>query len=215
MFVRSIIFSVIVLGCVGCVGHNVEYQSPNVHKVQNSIILRQGFDKTWTQLVSGLGKNFFVINNMDKESGFINVSFSGDPELYVDGGVLEFEVSNLAGKRNYKFPATRKYVRYETVGSNGFGDILISCVRTLEMDGRINIILSKVKDDKTQVTVNTRYVLKQNTEMSQVGGGRLPTDNQTIVFNTGEKGYNAGGTTFLSNGKLEKKILSVLTKDLK
>jgi hypothetical protein len=64
-------------------------------------------DEVWNELVAGLGAQFFVINNMDKASGFINVSYSGDPEKYVDGGELYFQVENLRGPREYRFPGSK------------------------------------------------------------------------------------------------------------
>ena len=59
-------------------------------------------------MVAGIGDSFFVINNLDKESGFINVSYSGDPCMFVDCGRVNSDVTTAAaGKKTIIFQHAR------------------------------------------------------------------------------------------------------------
>lgn len=192
---------------VGCVSNNFIYTPPNTYKMQtNSAIINKSKDQVWKQLITGLGKEFFVINNMDKDSGFINISYSGDPERYIDGGELYFMVENLAGKREYRFPASKKYARFETVINNS----LLVLERKLSLEGRMNIIIAELEPSKSSVTVNTRYILTQTTAGRNVLGEYMPQNVQTISFNTGGSATNQGGTIYRANGKFEEKVLSII-----
>ncbi len=156
--------------------------------------------------MSGLSSQFFVVNNMDKASGFINVSYSGDPEKYVDGGELVFKVSNLREPREYRFPAATANSQYE-VFQNG---VLIGVQRHLSLEGRMNVVVSESAPGKTKVTVNTRYVLTLNSTMQSFAGQPIPPYTGTISFNTGEEAKFPSGTTFRSTGALEAAALALV-----
>ena len=162
-------------------------------------------DEVWNRLVAGLGEKFFVVNNLDKASGFINVSYTGDPEEYVDGGELYFKVSNLAGTREYRFPASRKFAEYET-SQNG---MLWFVRRNLNLDGRINIVVAEVSESKTRVTVNTRYVLTLSVNSQEVTQRSVLPHAETIAFNSGDQGSSTAGTQFRPTGRLEAAILEL------
>jgi len=143
---------------------------------------------------------------MDKESGFINVSYSGNPEEYVTGGDLNFEFSNLRGDRKYQFPATRAFAQYETMIDGS----LCFITRKLDLDGRMNILLSETNSLTTAVSVNTRYILSMNVTGTDVMGRSLQPHQETISFNTGQSGKSTGGGIYYSNGKFEKTILDLI-----
>ena len=60
----------------------------NAYNVSNTITVNKSKEEVWKELIPQIGKNFFVINNLDKESGIINISYSGDPERYIDCGEI-------------------------------------------------------------------------------------------------------------------------------
>lgn len=193
----------------GCVTGNRSYAPP----VAKSALVAPNFkevgtqkDEVWAALVSGLGSQFFVVNNMDKASGFINVSYSGDPEKYVDGGELVFKVSNLRGPREYRFPASRANTQYENVDRG----ILITVQRRLSLEGRMNVVVTDVVPGRTRVTVSTRYVLTLNAGGHTVTGQPLTPVNETIAFITGGEAKLTSGTTFRSTGELESAVLSLV-----
>jgi hypothetical protein len=144
---------------------------------------------------------------LDKDSGFINISYSGDPEKYVDGGQLYYMVENLAGKREYRFPAARRYQQFE-VFQNG---LLVTIQRTVELEGRMNIVLAEEGPDRTRITVNTRYVLTQTNKGQAVTGQALSPTVQTITFNTAGSATNQAGTVYQPNGDFEREVLALLS----
>lgn len=191
----------------GCASSNFTYKPPEaMSKIENSITVNENKEKIWNKLVRGIGTNFFVINNMDKQSGFINVSYSGDPEKYVNGGELHFKFSNAYGERNYIFPATRANARYETM-ING-----VYCIinRNITLDGRMNILINEIDSTHTSISINTRYILTMNVTGSDYSGRSLTPYQETISFNTGQSGKSTGGGEYYSNGEFEKSILELI-----
>ena len=200
-------FLILLITFTGCVSSNYTYKPPEqMPRIENKITVNENKEKVWNKLVQGIGTNFFVINNMDKQSGFINVSYSGDPEKYVEGGELHFEFSNLRGERKYDFPATKAYAQYEQM-INGS---LCALTRTMDLDGRMNVLINEIDSSHTSVSVNTRYILTMNITGTDVMGHSLQPYQQTITFNTGQSGKSAGGGVYYSNGEFERAILDLV-----
>ena len=66
---RIFILAVIVTLIGGCAG-KVEYIQPtNTYKANNSVTVNKPRADVWKQIIPALGSSFFVINNIDKESG--------------------------------------------------------------------------------------------------------------------------------------------------
>src|SRR5690554_3895515 len=97
----------------GCAG-KLDYHRPTTPvAMQNEKVIKKSRDQVWDDAVPALGKQFFVINNLDKSSGLINVSYSGDPERYVDCGRINSYVKNARGERTYDFSASSAAQQYE------------------------------------------------------------------------------------------------------
>ena len=96
---RAIALSLMTTFIVGCAG-KLDYVRPIVQPgaSSNSKVIDKPRDAVWNASVPALGRQFFVINNLDKSSGLINVSYSGDPEKYVDCGQVSSYVKNLQGE---------------------------------------------------------------------------------------------------------------------
>src|SRR4051794_16801166 len=63
------------------------HKNPETSKITNEVTINKPFDEVWDKLIAALAKNFFVINNVDKTSHIINVSFSADePGTLIDCG---------------------------------------------------------------------------------------------------------------------------------
>jgi hypothetical protein len=92
----------------GCAG-KLDYIRPNnlVAKPVNFKIIDKPRDIVWNATVPELGKQFFVINNLDKSSGLINISYNGDPEKYVDCGRTTSFFKNAIEERTYDFPGSK------------------------------------------------------------------------------------------------------------
>ena len=124
---------------VGC--SSISYSPPESKSGKENIVsLPVPREPFWKQFISQLSSEFFVINNLDKETGLINVSYSGDPEKFVDCGRIK-----LSSEDN-DFPASRGAHHYQQwVALKVF-----RIDRQMQLDGRMNIIVSRNLTQKTR-----------------------------------------------------------------
>src|SRR5579883_799529 len=199
---KLVVTAVLVL-LAGCAG-KVEYTPPSVSAGTNTKHVNKAKDAVWDQLVPALSKNFFVVNTIDKSSGLINISYSGNPERYVDCGEFHSYVKNARGERNYRFNAAVENVAYETFVNNA----LLAHQRKVSLDGRMNIVVEPAGKAESNVTVNTRYVLSITYVERDIEGHTANLSN-TISFNSGGSGQ--GQTiTCRPNGEFEKQVLELV-----
>jgi uncharacterized protein YceK len=203
--IRCILISLVMLVMAGCASEYNYTPPTKTAALNNSIVVDKSKDEVWKEIVPALGKTFFVINNLDKESGLINISYSGDPEKYVDCGRIHSLVSNLAGERTYNFPASKAHQQYELLNNT----VLWNIVRKMDLDGRMNIIVEELGPKQTKITANARYVLTRS--VTQTGYQGYPaTATDTISFNSGQRGQFSQGTICQCSGKFEEEVLSLL-----
>jgi hypothetical protein len=227
---RICLFILISLLC-GCAtqGANTSQYTPgNRTKIDNETTVDGSSSRVWDVLVRDLAKSFYVINNIDKESRIINVSFtSTEPADFVDcgrtvrtfteGSNVERYEYDVAGKATFKVAANKQE-------HPAFSNYAVWS-RSPTLEGRSNVYLAPAAGDagKTTVSVNTRYVLnvrlKGDAFAKHISGGvqgrgRLPEDTATFTFNTNTVGTgdSANGVvvTCFSKGKLEKEILQMV-----
>lgn len=199
----TLFVSIVLAGCAG----KMDYIPPQpVGTTKNTITINQPKDMVWKKIIPSLGASFFVINNIDKDSGFINISYSGDPEKYVDCGTIDSFVKNARGERHYVFPASIGYKEYETL-INGQ---LVFYKRKMNLEGRVNIVVQEVTEQQTLVSVNTKYIVTKDIYMSNPQNQSQHL-NDNISFNTNGSGmFPNGRTNCYSTGELEKEILSAI-----
>ena len=167
-----------------------------------------------------LAKSFFVVNNIEKESRLINVSFStNSPEKYIDCGSTARTFTLGDEKQNYYYEvaADSSYKYGAGKSQNGAFSLVGYVDRTTKLEGRINIYVAP-KDERTEVTVNTRYILTLST------GGRITAVNMygqivesksltpsssDISFNTNQPNKSKEGIVCFSKGILEAEILEM------
>jgi hypothetical protein len=74
--------------------------------VRNSVLISKPFDQAWAEAIPAVSRSFFVINNVAKDSGLINLTYSGSPEGMVRCQWLGFAPnvpSQLEGRMNIVF----------------------------------------------------------------------------------------------------------------
>ncbi|WP_275289320.1 hypothetical protein [Halomonas elongata] len=209
---KAILALVATTTLVGCAGR-IDYAPPSQPpaSTDNMVTINKPKSEVWEESIPSIGKSYFVINNLDKDSGLINISFSGDPEKYIDCGTVESYVMNARGERTYRFPAARANTRYEAM-TNG---MLLGFNRSMSLDGRINLIFEEIGPDSTRVTANTRYVVNRTNQVTRASDNLTHTSKDSISFSSGEKASfppNADGesTTCVPNGDLERDVLSAI-----
>lgn len=180
---RPMLFSLLAITALaGCAG-KLDYVRPSTPlRVENSIVIDKARDAVWNAMIPALGKQFFVINNLDKSSGLISISYSGDPELYVDCGRVTSYVKNARGERTYEFAGAKASQQYEVMSDAG----LFMISRRMTLEGRINLIFEEAGPQKTRVTANTRYVLSREMQVQSASATFPQTRRDSISFNSGQ-----------------------------
>jgi hypothetical protein len=227
-FALVVILLVVSISACATQGVNTkDYIPPQPFKASNEIVVEKPYGEIWDKLVKEIAKSFFVINNIEKESRIINVSYStNSPGDYIDCG---------KSHRTYSQGDKKEVFDYQTAESSVFKlatpqqpnkafAYYWSVRRETSLEGRANIYVSPPESDKgkTTVTVNTRYILtikiKSDTLAEHVRGairslGRGPEDTITIMFNTNQPGEHVGQYETIRcfcKGRLEDEILRMV-----
>lgn len=198
-----------------CAG-NVDYVRPSAlaQPGSNSKVIDKPRETIWNAAVPELGKQFFIINNLDKSSGLINVSYSGDPEKYIDCGRITSYVQNARGPRTYDFPAAKAQQTYEVMDLVN-GGILFSVDRRMSLEGRVNLVFEEIGPSQTRITANTRYVVQRHIVARNVANNFPQTLDDSLSFNAGGSASFPGAandqvTECVATGNLEREILSAV-----
>lgn len=204
-----ILTTLFVAGCAG----KLDYVRPIIKPgtANNSKTIEKSRDAVWNSSVPELGKQFFVINNLDKSSGLINVSYNGDPEKYIDCGRVTSYVKNARGERTYDFPGAKAQQQYEVM-DNGW---LFYINRRLSLEGRVNLVFEELSPTQTRVTANTRYVVQRQLTGTSAADGIPRSFSDSISFNSGSSSAFAPNkhgqaTECVATGVLEREILSAI-----
>ena len=196
-----------------------QYTTPTAPlEIRNSQDFSAPFDTTWRALVSHLSETSFVIDNIDKASGLITLSFSV-PEAgsALDCGQWSLWVKNLRGRRDYAYAGAADFARYEAVNAGN----LYTHERRMTLSGKMNIFATALDDTSTRVKVTVRYVpaisMTASTFELDMNFNRRPpqTVNDTSSFNTGQEGqFTHGLTTCRAKGTLERSLLDSIAATL-
>jgi hypothetical protein len=221
--------TVLAAGCATQGVNTFQYAKNTPTTTQNEVRIAQPYSQTWDRLVRELSKSFYVINNIDRESRIINISFSSnEPTDYVDCGRSRRTYREGEKIENYDYavagPATFK-VAAKQQEHPSFSNYAV-LKRATSLEGRTNIYLAPAQADNssTLVTVNTRYILtikvSGHVYAKHISGnvfdrGVMPQrDATTMAFNTNkpvDRHDEATGDTMtcFATGKLEREILQM------
>lgn len=141
----------------------------------------EAFEVVWDCLVKNLASDSFVINNIEKDSRIINVSFSSSkPTEFVDCGNTTRTFSNARGKKtySYKTEGSARYT-YSNDQSEAF-----NVVRSAKLNGRKNIYLAPLSDG-TLLNINTKYVVDVKVKYFSFAGNQAAGEDEfTFDFST-------------------------------
>ena len=200
--------AILLTACAG----KVDYIRPTVMVApgSNSKVIDKPREAVWNAAVPELGKRFFVINNLDKSSGLINISYTGDPEKYVDCGRIISFVKNARGERTYNFSGSSAQQSYEIMEPGG----LFFIDRRMSLEGRVNLIFEEVSATQTRITANTRYVVQRTRAIRAAANNASQTLSDSVSFNSGSSasfpGQESQAAQCAATGSLEKEILDAL-----
>jgi len=222
-----ILVAAVALAFSGCsavprLSSTFESEPPTQHHFENERYFDRPFEEVWDELVEELAKGFFVINNIEKASRIINVSFSiADPGDYVDCGRSHRTFASGKTTENYDYDISASCV-YKIGRNVELSAVTNTMRRETDLEGRVNIYVAP-KGEGTLVTVNARYVFKTTASgiyevqapLATHRGTVNPT-SATVNFDTANPGSTIIGDvddpftlTCVSTGKLELEILGM------
>ena len=143
-----------------------KYVPPNIDNTnfKNSLITNKNYDETWTSLNDFVNDSFFKIENLDKDSGFLRLSFgSKEAEKFIDCGDFEYTLF-FTGE---KFKGS--YIDYVKSG-------LLAV-----LEAKMNINIRKIDNESTKISINTNYTFSTQHAL----GYYDPKLNQTYSFVSG------------------------------
>jgi hypothetical protein len=157
--------------------------------IVSSVVVEEPFEEAWSAAIPALGQSFFVVNNLNKDSGFINISYAGDPTGKID--------CRLA------VPSCRPAGFLEA----GISTSCLSGPPTMNV--RMNLVFTKESDHTTRITANVRY----SVAMPYVDEQAHPISAQTEFTTTQPGGFQVpslAGATCSSTGSLEGQLTELL-----
>ena len=140
-FCSLVVILIFLSSCATNVG---KYVPPNTEDTNftNSVISNKNFDDTWTSVIDFVSGSFFNIENFEKDSGLLTLSFgSREAENFIDCG--DFEASFANGE---EFKGS--YTEYALTNLNAV------------LEARMNINIRKIDNESTKIRINTNYVFK-------------------------------------------------------
>ena len=200
-------FLCVFLSLTGCATSTLNYYEPPVGDIQNTVQINEDFEIVWDRLVKNLASDFFVINNIEKNSKIINVSFSSNnPENFVTCGNTFRTFKNARGEANYNYDPAQS-TNYTMTDNNG---MVFHCRRNAKLNGRVNIYVSP-NDKGTLVNVNSKYIL--DVSLNFVNVYNQPSGNQNFSADFSTKStYSNSEIICRAKGIIESKILQYALK---
>ena len=143
-----------------------KYVPPNIDEINftNSIIINKNFDETWSSVIDFVKDSFFKIENLEKDSGLLTLSFgSKEAEKFIDCG--DFEYTLFFTGEEFK----GSYIDYAKSG-------LLAV-----LEAKMNINIEKIDNQSTKISLNTNYTYSTQHAL----GYYDPKLNQTYSFESG------------------------------
>lgn len=190
---RSPSLAAIVLMLVaGCAGDDLSmvqrYREPATAPAPpRRVIISEPVDAVQEKVLAGLEESPFEVTRVDPEGRFIVAEYSGDPQPYVDCGML------ATGPRSAGDPAPAAAAERRLVTELGTG-----LERMMRLDGRL-VMTFQGDDGRTAVDSDVTYVVTRL--IREEGTGRW--GGETIGFSSGRRGTFPRGTMCQPTGVLE------------
>ncbi len=143
-----------------------KYVPPNIDDTnfKNSVITNKDFDEAWTSITDFVNNSFFKIENLEKDSGLLTLSFgSKEAENFIDCG--DFEYTLFFTGEEFK----GSYIDYAKSG-------LLAV-----LEAKMNINIQKIDNESTKISINTNYTYSTQHAL----GYYDPKLNQTYSFESG------------------------------
>lgn len=111
------------------------YIPPKSSDYANEVIMPYGYDESWKKLVNAASQSFFAIENFEKDSGLMTLSF-GSNDIY--GSI---DCGSMNGQQYTSFWLAR--------GGSG----------KVDLQGKMNLLVQEIDENSTKVRVSARYIV--------------------------------------------------------
>ena len=196
----------------GCAGEPYIVLNTDTPPSANYRVIDKPFYDVWERTVQNLGKQSFVIDNLDESSGLINITYSGDPEKFIDCGNITSYVNDKQGKHTYDFPGAKAEATYEIVN----GGVLFYVDRKMSVEARTGLVFKVINPHQVKVTANTLYLVQKVVTAKRKDNNFTQRWSDSISFSTrGASSFrndfnSAASTVCKPNGELERELLSAI-----
>ena len=220
-------FVVTLTGCATQGVSSANYTPGPQNAVKNEKTITRAQAIVWDELVRELSKSFYVINNIERESRIINVSFNTNaPTDYVDCGRTRRTYTQGDKVETFEYDVANS-ATFKVAGTSQPHPSMFSYAvmrRTPALEGRSNIYVAPDPSNPTStvISVNTRYVLSVRVDgesiVQHIGGNimnRTPLrpPESSMIFNTNKPSTTMAGDVAIicaSKGRLETEILKMV-----
>lgn len=176
--IKTIIAISLALTLSSCMTANYTKPTHKDTKEQYAITIQKDFDTVWKQLIQYSASTFFAIDNYEKDSGLITLSFgASQPSEFITGGHWK------ASSQAINFDGD--YVDYMTIYNNA------------TLSGKMNIVVTEISNNESSVKVNARYIFSTPTKRSQY----TVVPGTTWSFDTGNCNTSAVSNPSSGTGK--------------
>lgn len=199
-------------GCAGKINTNIT--PPNDYDVQETKIYNKPYDIVWKSVVQSIGSSYFVLENIEKDSGILSLSFTTQtPEDLIDCGTIEESGTVQMQKYNLKYKGTDNNITRTVISDNG---LIGTALRKFSVSGKSNILVKSIGTKSTQVTVKTRYIVELRYNIFIQGAVAPIQTNHSMHFTGKEVGtFNVQNSMMCrSKGTLERSIFEGIEKSL-
>jgi len=186
-----------------CVGRFDYVRPVTVETPLHWLVVAKVRDEVWQQASASPIQDGFVVNGIDEDTGVITLTYSGNPERYVDCGYITSSVKNVRGERRYQFAASAASTEYELMT----GREIVSIARRMMLDARIAVTVAPVGDKNTRISATARYVLSRTLLIHDTQGG-AQTISHRINFTSDQEAAFPGAVACRPSGMLEADALS-------
>lgn len=165
-------------------------------------------EAAWKTLAAGVDKSPFALQGANREGGAVTLTYSGDPERYVDCGRVVSLVKQGGAKREYDFPASRAHQRYEIAGKKG----VYVVDRKMALEARIQLVLEEAGAHRSRARAKGYYTLTRTLSVRKTGSAGGDTTTGAVRFESDASGvfHVGGGTVCRATGRLEADALGLI-----
>ncbi len=172
--------------CVAVSGCVPQFTPPTATKKSDdmTVVVKGDYKEVWQVLIDYVGGTYFMIDNVQKDSGIISLTFgASDEERFIDCGKVKFH--------NMAYDLDGPFVTEVKKGPS-----------TRRLEGKTNIIVREIEPGKIRVKAKSRYVY----QYSEVGVPQVWTwafDTDT----TSTQAFGQSSVTCQATGAAERAIM--------